>query len=193
MQHRILLVDDEPNFISGLKRSLRNEKYEILSANSAEQALDILDRDRDNVDIVISDQDMPGMRGTEFLKTVRQKFPEIVRFILTGKASLEVAIDAINNGEISRFFTKPCNTIDLAITIRQALEQKDLVTKSKSLLKKVQHQSAILQQLEKENPGITKIERDEQGAVVIEDAPMEIDKLLEKIDEHIPKKENRLS
>jgi two-component system probable response regulator PhcQ len=73
------------------------------------------------VDVVISDEKMPGMSGSEFLSLVRQEYPDTIRIILTGYGSLESAIRAINEGEIYRLFTKPCNVIDLAITIRLAL------------------------------------------------------------------------
>lgn len=86
---------------------------------------------------------------------VTRKAPVLVRSDtdlfsrLTGHASLEVAIRAINEGQIYRFFTKPWNDVDLAITIRQALQQKDLIEESRRLLKIARHQSAILQELEK--------------------------------------------
>ena len=123
MEHKVLLVDDDANLLAGLRRTLRNEPYEILSATTAEEALRILGREE--VSVVISDQEMPGMSGTVFLAAVRQRFPDTVRFILTGKATLDTAIQAINDGAISRFFNKPCNPVDLAVTIRQALQQKD--------------------------------------------------------------------
>lgn len=124
MPHTVLLVDDEPNVLAGLQRVFYREGYEILCANSGNEALNIL-RTKP-VDVVISDQDMPGMTGTAFLAKVREEFPETIRFILTGKATLDHAIQAINTGAVSRFFTKPCNNIDLTVAIRQALQQKDL-------------------------------------------------------------------
>jgi len=75
-----------------LKDALANEPYDILSAASAEEALPILDREQ--VDVVISDEKMPGMSGSEFLAIVRQEYPDTVRMILTGHASLESAIRA---------------------------------------------------------------------------------------------------
>jgi len=133
MTAKVLLVDDEPNLLSALRRSLRREPYEILSAASGEEALSILASTE--VDVVVSDQNMPGMSGTELLTRIHETYPETVRFMLTGKATLEVAVEAINNGAISRFFTKPCNDVDLAITIRQALEHKRLTEKAWDLLK----------------------------------------------------------
>jgi two-component system, probable response regulator PhcQ len=90
MSYTVLLVDDEPNVLAGLQRALRKESYLIFSATSAEMALVVLQAR--TVDVVISDQDMPGMRGADFLAKVRQEFPDTVRFMLTGKATLEVAL-----------------------------------------------------------------------------------------------------
>ena len=133
MPYTVLLVDDEPNVLAGLQRALRKEPYLIFSATSAEMALVVLQAR--TVDVVISDQDMPGMRGADFLAKVRQEFPDTVRFMLTGKPTLEVALQAINAGAISRFFTKPCNPLELAITIKQALHQRALMLEAKRLLR----------------------------------------------------------
>jgi len=96
MEHKVLIVDDEPTITDLLKDALANEPYDILSAASAEEALPILDREQ--VDVVISDEKMPGMSGSEFLAIVRQEYPDTVRMILTGHGSLESAIRAINEG-----------------------------------------------------------------------------------------------
>ena len=107
MQHKVMIIDDEPTITDTLKGVLSNEPYNILCADSAEQTLPILAREQ--VDVVISDEKMPGMSGSEFLSLVRQKYPDTIRIILTGHGSLESAIRAINEGEIYRFFTKPFN------------------------------------------------------------------------------------
>ena len=124
MRPKVLFVDDEPKVIAGLKRAMRKEPYEIITANSACEALDIMDSTA--IDVVISDEMMPGMSGSEFITKICQDYPDTIRMILTGHASLDMAIKAINEGEIYRFFTKPCNEVDLAVTIRHALEQKRL-------------------------------------------------------------------
>ena len=167
MQHKILIVDDEPAITDLLKDVLSLEPYGILIAASAEEALPILDREQ--VDVVISDEIMPGMSGSEFLAAVRQKYPDTIRMILTGHASLESAIRAINEGEIYRFFTKPCNVFDLAITVRQALQNRDLMKQNQRLLSRVKQQSSYIQSLEKQYPGITKVKRNAAGAIIIED------------------------
>lgn len=124
LAHTVLLLDDEPNVLSGLRRALRKEPYDLICASSAHEALALLHSRP--VDVVISDQDMPGMTGTAFLAKVRDKFPDTTRFMLTGKATLEVALQAINDDAVSRFLVKPCDPQLLARSIRQALRQKEL-------------------------------------------------------------------
>ncbi|MEE9296477.1 MAG: response regulator [Phycisphaerae bacterium] len=142
MSHTVLLVDDEPNVLDGLTRVLRKESYKILTANSAEEAAGFLANN--SIDLIISDEEMPGMSGTEFLGRVAKEYPETVRIVLTGHPSLSAALRAINEGQVYQFFTKPCNEIDLAITIRHALEQKDLLAKSRDLLEVTKRQSALI-------------------------------------------------
>jgi len=167
MRHSVLIVDDEPIITDMLKNVFSREPYGIITAASAEEALTILVREQ--VDVVISDEKMPGMPGSEFLSIVRQKYPDTIRMVLTGHGSLQSAIQAINEGKIYRFFTKPCNVFDLAITIRQALQQRDLMKESKRLLKMVKRQSALIEALEEQYPGITQVKRDVRGKIIIDD------------------------
>jgi DNA-binding NtrC family response regulator len=139
----ILFVDDDSNLLAGLRRALWKEPYEVLSASSGEEALNLLARRR--ADVVVSDHQMPGMDGVEFLRRVRERHPDTIRFMLTGNATLDLAIQAINEGEILRFFTKPCNNTDLAVTIRQAIQQKKLVEAAKALVEQNRGQRAILE------------------------------------------------
>jgi signal transduction histidine kinase len=118
----VLVLDDEPKVLSGLKRALRKEPYELLCATSAEEAFAIL-QERP-IDVVISDQDMPGMTGTAFLAQVRQAYPSTCRFMLTGKATLDVALQAINDDAVRQFFTKPCDPETLAQGIRNVMKEK---------------------------------------------------------------------
>lgn len=107
MTHTILLVDDDPNVLAGLSRALRSQHYEIICANSAEEALKMLCSL--SVDVIVSDEQMPGMSGTALLRKARSLYPDTMRFILTGKATLPVAVQAINEGGISRFFFRSGN------------------------------------------------------------------------------------
>ena len=187
MPHKILLVDDEPHVTEALKRTLHTEPYEILSANSANEALQILAREP--VTVVISDERMPGMRGAEFLARVYRDYPETIRIMLTGHANLELALRAINEGQIYRFLLKPCNEQEIRITLRQAVQQKELAEKSRRLLHKVKQQDLVLNHLEKEHPGITRVERDSTGTIVIDDFGFDLDRLIQEIKEELSEPE----
>jgi DNA-binding NtrC family response regulator len=168
MEHSILVVDDHKIIRDMLKNSLSRESYKVHCADSANEALKILSQAP--IDVVISDEVMPGMTGTQFLAIVRKEYPDTIRIILTGHASLESAMRAINEGEIYRFLTKPCNLVDLSVTIRQALEQKFLKHENKRLAEIVKQQSYSLGEIEKKYPGITKVKRASGGAIIIDDS-----------------------
>jgi len=113
------LIDDDLHVLQGLVRNLRKEPYQFRTATSAEEALGILAHDP--VDLIVCDWHMPGMSGTEFLAKVAKEYPKIIRIMLTGQASLPVALSAINKGEVYRFLTKPYDASELALTLREAL------------------------------------------------------------------------
>jgi len=167
MPHTVLVVDDQELLRDILKETLQRESYQVFCAVSAEEALPILSRQQ--IDVIISDEKMPGMSGTELLTIVRKKYPDTIRIILTGHANLNAALRAINNGEVYRFFTKPPNLIELIVTIRQALQQKDLLKENQRLLDMVRKQSLSIKSMEKRYPGISKVKRDPGGAIIIDE------------------------
>jgi DNA-binding NtrC family response regulator len=179
MAHRVLLVDDDPNLLDGLRRALHKEQYEIVCATSAEQALGILDRL--SVDAIVSDELMPGMSGTALLTKVRGLYPDVSRFMLTGNASLAVAVQAINEAGVVRFFMKPCNPTDLAFCIHQELEKRDLALAARGLLRKVKRQSAVIEQLERTHPQISMVRRDVDGAVLLEESTEDVKDLISEM------------
>lgn len=116
----VLFVDDEESILRSLQRTLRKEPYRVLTAGSGEQGLAIL---RANpVQLVVSDQRMPEMTGTQFLQQVQELSPQSVRVILSGYAEAHIIVEAINNGGIYRFIAKPWNDEELKTTLRQCLE-----------------------------------------------------------------------
>jgi two-component system probable response regulator PhcQ len=169
----ILLVDDESQVTDALKRALRREPYEILTATSSAAGQELLERHR--VDVVISDEQMPGMSGSAFLSAVRKQFPHTIRIILSGQASLEAAVRAINEGEVYRFFLKPCNPTDLIFTVQQALAHKRLEEQSRRLLREYQRQASTLARLGHNSPGLLLLDTDEEGAVVVDESDGECD------------------
>lgn len=105
LEDSILVVDDDHEVASSLKRMLTLEGYRVLAASSAEEGFELLANNR--VAVVLSDQWMPGMNGSEFLSRVRKLYPDTVRIILSGQADLTMLTDAINRGAIYKFFSKP--------------------------------------------------------------------------------------
>ena len=117
----ILLVDDEASILSSLRRVLRGENYRILTASSGEEALNLLALHP--VGVVLSDQRMPGMSGSELLAQVRAMYPKTVRMVLSGYTGLDSLTEAINRGEISRFLTKPWQNDDIIEAVRDAFRR----------------------------------------------------------------------
>jgi two-component system probable response regulator PhcQ len=175
----ILFVDDEPNVTEALKQALRREPYEFLTATSGTAALKILEGQY--VDVVVSDEQMPGMSGSVFLSTVRKQFPHTIRMILSGHATLEAAVRAINEGQVHRFLIKPCNPTELALTIRQALSHKRLEEKCRRLLREYQRQAAVLAKF---NRDLLRVDGHERGAEVMDepDGEKEVTDLLAEIE-----------
>lgn len=145
MKHRILIVDDEAHVGKALRRALFEEGYEITTAQSGVEALQFL-RERE-FKVVLSDERMPGMQGSELLATISLRWPETVRILLTGQASLEAAVRAVNEGEVYRFFLKPWNDMELRLAIRSGIEKYDLEVKNRKLLALVRSQELKLRTL----------------------------------------------
>ncbi|MCB8746004.1 EAL domain-containing protein [Rhodoferax sp. U2-2l] len=119
----LLLVDDEENIISSLKRLLRQDGYTILTASGAEQGLELLATH--SVDVVVSDQRMPGIGGIEFLRRIKTLHPHTVRLVLSGYTDLQAVTDAVNDGAIYKFLTKPWDDGILRAQIKEAFLKKE--------------------------------------------------------------------
>jgi DNA-binding NtrC family response regulator len=184
MQHcKVLLVDDDPLIVEALKRALRKESYEIFSAGSADEALEVLSVQ--DIDVVVSDEIMPGMPGSHFLGVVCELYPETIRIMLTGHPNLDTALRAINKGHIYRFLIKPCKSVELSLTIKQAIQQRDLSKESRGLLAAVRRQRSMLENMERQNPGITRVDRDLSGAIRIPDVEYDVDTLIREINKEV--------
>ncbi len=167
LDNTILIVDDEPLVVLALMRGLDEEPFKITGAGGAEEALLLMAGQ--TFKVVISDEKMPGMDGAEFLARVKKLYPETVRIMLTGNASMQSAMRAVNHGEIYRFFAKPWNDTELKLAILSALEKYDLEHENRRLLRTVRRQSRELRRLESVHPGICELSRDERGAIRIEE------------------------
>jgi response regulator RpfG family c-di-GMP phosphodiesterase len=124
MEKTLLLVDDEENVIRSLRRLFRSEQFTLLSANSGEEGLAILEQQ--HVSVILSDQRMPGMMGSDFLKIVKERFPDTIRIVMSGYTELESITSAINDGAIFKFLLKPWEDEKLLAHIREAFSYQDL-------------------------------------------------------------------
>jgi EAL domain-containing protein (putative c-di-GMP-specific phosphodiesterase class I) len=120
---RVLLVDDDHNVTASLELALRKWPFQIRTANSAHEGLRILRDER--IDVVVSDDNMPGMRGSEFLSLVRQMHPDTIRIILTGQPSLKSAVIAINEAKADRLLLKPSSPEEIARCISGAASERE--------------------------------------------------------------------
>jgi len=123
----LLIVDDEPSILLALKRVLADEGYGVLTAGTAHEGLELLARE--NIQVVISDQRMPGMSGTEFLGRVKILHPDTVRMVLSGYADLETVTAAVNEGAVYKFLDKPWNNELLREQILEAFRHHAEMTR----------------------------------------------------------------
>jgi type II secretory ATPase GspE/PulE/Tfp pilus assembly ATPase PilB-like protein/DNA-binding NarL/FixJ family response regulator len=130
-RYRLLIVDDEPSIVSALTRVFRRENYDVVGANSAADALELMGAGP--AQVVISDYLMPGMNGAELLKRIKALYPDTIRIMLTGHADTGAVMGAINEGAVYKFILKPWNDDDLRVTVALALEQADLIRRNQLL------------------------------------------------------------
>lgn len=139
----ILLVDDEPSILSALRRQLRKPDLRILTAEGGAAGLVFLESEA--VDLVISDMRMPGMDGVQFLEQVRQRWPKVVRILLTGYADIGSTIGAINRGEIHRYISKPWDDHDIQLCVSDGLKRQRLELENERLSELARKQNEELQ------------------------------------------------
>ncbi|MFN8845561.1 MAG: response regulator [Bdellovibrionales bacterium] len=125
MNHTILCVDDEIDNVEALERLFR-KKYKVLKATSGAKALEFLAQDPDSIAVILTDQRMPQMTGSEMLEKAVQLAPKASRLLLTGYTDLDSVIEAVNKGQIHRYLTKPWDPVDLQQTVDQAVEKFEL-------------------------------------------------------------------
>jgi diguanylate cyclase (GGDEF)-like protein/PAS domain S-box-containing protein len=127
----LLLVDDEPNIVSALKRLLRRDNYQILTAHSGQEGLEVLAANA--VDVIVSDQRMPGMIGADFLRAAKGLYPDTIRIMLSGYTELQSVTDAVNEGAIYKFLTKPWDDEQLRGHIAEAFSLKEIADDNERL------------------------------------------------------------
>lgn len=139
---RLLVVDDEPDNLALLYRTFRRD-YQVIKAESGRQALEVL-QDGGEVAVIISDQRMPEMTGTEFLSKTVPDFPDTVRIILTGFTDVEDLVQAINNGQVYRYITKPWEPDTLRNLVQQAAQTYEVLKQSHHALYVAERQAQLM-------------------------------------------------
>jgi response regulator RpfG family c-di-GMP phosphodiesterase len=132
MTPKVLFVDDDPNVLAGYQRTLRRQ-FQIETVDSGKAALELIDGGR-SFAVIVSDMRMPGMDGLELLRTVKSRTHDSVRVMVTGNTDQQTAVAAINEGDVFRFLTKPCDPQVLIETVQAALDHYRLVQAEKELL-----------------------------------------------------------
>src|SRR5262245_24717192 len=130
-KHPILLVGDEPEILFSLRGLLRKE-FELYTAESGAAALELLHQHP--VHVIMTDQRMPQMTGVELLRRARGECPEAIRIVFTGYADIKAVIDAINQGQIYRYLTKPWDPDELVTVLHEACDYYERITERRRLL-----------------------------------------------------------
>lgn len=152
MPATVLMVDDDSALLDAVARTLRREPYRLLFADQAEQALRLLEQNP--VDVIVSDDQMPGMTGLDLLTQVRQRYPDVVAVMMSGQASIGTVVRALNDGCIFRFLIKPSSPDELRASIAQALDQKQLMDACRLLLPLFRRQASLLAAIDQHHPGL---------------------------------------
>lgn len=165
---RVLFVDDEPQVLEGIRLALRRSGLTIETAASGEDALAFLASN--DVDVVVSDERMPGTQGSELLADVRSAMPNTIRILLTGQATVEAAMRAVNDAKVHRFLTKPTSPKELLQTIVDLVAKRDAAA-SPPAPKPTSGTSrrSVLSALEEEHPGIASVRRTTGGYIVLDE------------------------
>ena len=141
----VLFVDDEVIILKTLSRLFRSEPVNVFTAGSAADALEVLQEE--SIQVVVSDQQMAGTTGVELLAQVRERRPDVIRIMLTGYTEMNVAVEAINHGEVYRLMTKPWNEDDMRATVRQAIDTHAMRGEILRLNRVTQKQNRVLEEM----------------------------------------------
>jgi type II secretory ATPase GspE/PulE/Tfp pilus assembly ATPase PilB-like protein/FixJ family two-component response regulator len=167
----LLFVDDEEGVLHALRRIFLEENYQIFTASSGDKALAIMEKSR--VHLVISDHRMPGMTGAELLKTIKLKWPETIRIMLTGYADVQSIMGAVKEGAVYKFITKPWNEEDLRLTVSLALQQYVLMQENRKLKEISRKQQLKINS----NAGFIDENRGQLGAILLKAGEIKKDEM----------------
>jgi response regulator RpfG family c-di-GMP phosphodiesterase len=172
----VLFVDDEPAILRSIARALQGSPFDVLTAQSAAAALALMRQRR--VDVLISDIDMPEMTGLELLTLVRREFPSTLRMLLTGAGTMDRALEAINEGEVHRFFTKPFDFELFLATMKRLAERIEKLRGDHFLDAHKARRDEFYRWVEDAFPGTLEVARNDRGELVV-DLPPEVLQLLD--------------
>jgi len=161
----ILIVDDEKNILLSLKKELFNEPYNVICTTCTEEAYNIIVNQE--IKVLISDELTPHLSGCDFLIKVQNHYPEIIKILLTGHATLESTKKAINFAKINKLLTKPWSSQELIFSIKNAIKLYNLTKENNRLLSVIKKQENEFDRLEKLYPGITNFKKDDDGCIEI--------------------------
>lgn len=139
---KLMVVDDEPDNLDLLYRTFRRD-FQVYKAESGPSALDVLDKEGEMA-VIISDQRMPQMNGTEFLGRTVERFPDTIRILLTGYTDVEDLVEAINSGQVFKYITKPWNPAELKAVVQQAAETYRVLKRRTNELRRALRREALL-------------------------------------------------
>lgn len=166
-RYKILIVDDEEEILQALSRLLRNPAYDIHCAHNAKEAL--AQADQFGLDLVLCDYMLDkAMNGVELLRQLVKDREDVITILMTGYVDIKIAMEAINTLGVYKFILKPWDNDDLLVTIRRALEQRGLILENRRLLDELKKRENLIDRLEQEHPGITRVVRDKDGRIILE-------------------------
>ncbi len=147
INHTVLIVDDEKQVAKSLGRLLKSIGLQYICLESGMEGLEALKSASDPFSLIISDQRMPGMSGSEFLEKAKEISPDTIRFLLTGYSDMDAITDAVNKGSIHKYISKPWDNKDFEKKVLSALNQFELAIENERLFKLAKEQNAKLYQL----------------------------------------------
>ncbi len=174
--HRVLIVDDDENVGKSIARILKRLKINFSYASNGDKALEKVQKALTPFSIIISDQRMPGMKGSEFFEQARKISPDTIRFLVTGYSDMDAVLEAVNKGAIHRYISKPWDTKDFMDVIQDGIKQYELIIENDQLLRLAKDQNKKLYEL---NCELRK--KTETHQKNIENLNREIDKLERQI------------
>ncbi|MEO4049019.1 response regulator [Pseudomonas sp. CAU 1711] len=173
---KIQLVDDEPHILSALQRLLHQHRWEVHAFTDPHAALEALTEHE--YAVIVSDFRMPSLDGITYLQFAKQRQPHAMRMVLSGHGDRQSMMQAINRAEIYRFLSKPWEDYEIETALLSAIDLYMLRQENQRLLDQVRNQQSTLdlqeqelRRLEAEHPGITRVRRDEDGSVLLDEEP----------------------